>query len=226
MNTNMSKYNKNVVMALCVYFCIQLPNASCLFMMMQPNVGGQGQPTPQSSNGVCPCNRNQMVQPNNQANLNHPNPNKNSPNENNDEENSDEENSDEENGNGGQSNNSVINKINSYRNKQGKGPLTEDQKLNAAAGVQAKHMANIKQCTHDGPPGQESFVTRIQKQGASMNGAVENCAQTMGDSANSVQQWINSPGHNKNMLSDTSKVGVGSSKGSDNMNYVAMVATG
>ncbi|KAM0676671.1 hypothetical protein BDAP_002785 [Binucleata daphniae] len=120
---------------------------------------------------------------------------------------------------------SLVDGINEYRKQENKDAFTEDPKLDAAAEVQAKHMAEVKQCTHAGPPGEEDFTTRLQNQGLGSCSGVENCAATHENPDTALDQWKKSPAHNRNLLFNGDKVGIASSKGDDDMNYVTMVAT-
>ncbi|KAM0675117.1 hypothetical protein GVAV_001459 [Gurleya vavrai] len=119
----------------------------------------------------------------------------------------------------------MIDAINEYRKEQGLQPMEQDEKLDAAAQVQSDHMAQENAIGHTGPPGQESLSQRVDKQGGEGMSARENVAQVNNDYMEALPLWKKSPGHNKNLLADSKKCGVGQTNGEGSKIYVAQVAT-
>lgn len=115
--------------------------------------------------------------------------------------------------------------INKYRESQGLKPLTRDPILDKAAKVQSDHMASTGKVTHDGPPGEEDFQTRIKNAGGEVGMGNENVAQCIKDCNEALDMWIKSPGHNQNLLSETSKIGLACTRDQEDKPYVTMVAS-
>jgi hypothetical protein len=112
--------------------------------------------------------------------------------------------------------------ISSYRLKHGEGRVTSDSTLTAIAQRQATAMASRDKLDHDvlGP-----FNSRVASSGSGR--AAENIAYGYESFAKTLDQWINSAGHRKNLLlHDASRVGVASSKSSAGRTYWAMVIAG
>ncbi len=106
----------------------------------------------------------------------------------------------------------IFNKINAYRQSQGKSKLVLDQRISKEAEKHSKTMANIRKISHDG------FSTRcsnIQSQMSGTRGFAENVAMNMernNPGQKAVSQWIGSSGHRTNMLGNYTKTGIAVSK--------------
>lgn len=112
--------------------------------------------------------------------------------------------------------------ISSYRLQHGERKVTVDSILTRLAQEQATAMASRDKLDHDvlGP-----FNSRVASSGS--GSAAENIAYGYESFAKTLDQWINSTGHRKNLLlHDASRVGVASSKSSTGRTYWAMVIAG
>jgi hypothetical protein len=113
--------------------------------------------------------------------------------------------------------------ISNYRLQHGEGRVTLDSTLTAIAQRQATAMASRDKLDHDvlGP-----FNSRVASSGSGR--AAENIAYGYESFAKTLNQWIDSAGHRKNLLlHDASRVGVASSKSSTTgRTYWAMVIAG
>jgi hypothetical protein len=98
--------------------------------------------------------------------------------------------------------------ISSYRTKHGEGPVVMDSTLTRIAREQAAAMAAKDQLDHDVLKG---FTARINSAGAGR--AAENIAYGYDNFPKTLEQWIDSAGHRKNLLlRGASRVGVASVK--------------
>jgi uncharacterized protein YkwD len=103
---------------------------------------------------------------------------------------------------------SIHNQVNQYRESQNLPPLVLDETISEQARAHSANMVNIDSLSHDG------FDDRVEiiKQVIPYSGAAENVASNMGydrpdDTA--IRGWINSPGHNQNMLGNYDLTGIG-----------------
>jgi uncharacterized protein YkwD len=84
--------------------------------------------------------------------------------------------------------------------------LTLDPKLNAAALVHAKDMAEHDMMSHEGTDG-STFNQRIDRQGYRFKSAAENVAFGQRTVAQAMKSWMNSPHHKENILGPYAQVG-------------------
>ncbi len=98
--------------------------------------------------------------------------------------------------------NDVITLTNQERAKYGKPALAANARLAQAAQGHAEDMAQHNYFAHAGLDG-HSPADRITAAGYQWNSYAENIADGSSTAAATVNQWINSPGHHANMLSDT-----------------------
>jgi uncharacterized protein YkwD len=112
--------------------------------------------------------------------------------------------------------------ISEFRAKQGEGSVIIDATLNRIALDQAKAMAARDKLDHDVLG---SFSSRMAP--AKAGRAAENIAYGYEDFKRTLDQWINSSGHRKNLLlPKASRVGVASAKSASSKTYWAMVIAG
>jgi hypothetical protein len=113
--------------------------------------------------------------------------------------------------------------ISNFRAQHGEARVTPDAKLNQVAQAQADAMAAKDVLEHDvlGP-----FNSRVASAGAGR--AAENIAYGYDNFAKTLDQWINSSGHRKNLLMQgASKVGVAHAQSpTTHRTYWAMVIAG
>lgn len=112
--------------------------------------------------------------------------------------------------------------ISEFRAKQGEGSVVIDATLNRIALDQAKAMAARDKLDHDvlGP-----FSSRMAP--AKAGRAAENIAYGYEDFKRTLDQWINSSGHRKNLLlPKASRVGIASARSASSKTYWAMVIAG
>ena len=112
--------------------------------------------------------------------------------------------------------------ISNYRVQNGEGRVTADRKLNQIAQEQAAAMAAKETLDHGvlAP-----FSSRMADSGSDR--AAENIAYGYDNFAKTLEQWIDSAGHRKNLLlPGASRVGLASSKSATGRTYWAMVIAG
>jgi len=113
--------------------------------------------------------------------------------------------------------------ISNFRAKHGEGSVTLDAKLNSVAQAQADAMAARDVLEHDvlGP-----FNSRVASAGAGR--AAENIAYGYDSFGKTLDQWINSSGHRRNLLMHgASKVGIAHAQSpKTHRTYWAMVIAG
>lgn len=102
----------------------------------------------------------------------------------------------------------IVTQTNHEREVAGCDPLTVDERLTAAAQLHAEDMADHQEMTHVGSDGR-TFDQRIRDQGHPKPGA-ENVARGYPDGQTTVREWMDSPGHRRNIVNCTYvTVGVG-----------------
>ena len=113
--------------------------------------------------------------------------------------------------------------ISNFRLKQGEGRVTMDATLNGFALEQAKAMAGKDTLDHDVLG---SFSSRVAP--AKSGRAAENIAYGYDSFEKTLDQWIGSTGHRKNLLlHKASRIGVASAKSANShRTYWAMVIAG
>ena len=105
--------------------------------------------------------------------------------------------------------NRVLELTNEHRANNGLNPLTLNQELNASAYGHSKDMAQQDFFSHTGSNG-SNFSQRNQEVGYDSNVGAENIAGGDTTPESVVKGWIDSPGHNANMLNpDMTELGVG-----------------
>ena len=105
--------------------------------------------------------------------------------------------------------NRVLELTNEHRANNGLDPLTLNQELNASAYGHSRDMAQQDFFSHTGSNG-SNFSQRNQEVGYDTNAEAENIAAGDTTPESVVQSWIDSPGHNANMLNpDMTELGVG-----------------
>jgi uncharacterized protein YkwD len=113
--------------------------------------------------------------------------------------------------------------ISSFRLKHGEGRVTMDATLNRIAMDQAKAMAEKDRLDHDvlGPFGSRMAPAKAGR-------AAENIAYGYDSFEKTLDQWIESSGHRKNLLlHDASRVGIASARNaSSRRTYWAMAIAG
>ena len=114
--------------------------------------------------------------------------------------------------------------ISNYRLKHGEGRVTSDAALNKAAQDQATAMAARNLLDHNSALA--PFNSRVA--GLGSTSAAENIAYGYDDFPRTLDQWINSSGHRKNLLMhEGSRIGVASAKSpTTGQTYWAMLIAG
>lgn len=106
----------------------------------------------------------------------------------------------------------VVELTNAERARAGCGALTVDPRISAAAQGHSEDMAAQDYFAHDSRDGRD-FADRITAAGYSAPGA-ENIAMGQPDAATVVGDWMDSPGHRKNILDcSLTTIGVGLADG-------------
>ena len=112
--------------------------------------------------------------------------------------------------------------ISEFRAKHGEGSVVIDATLNRIALDQAKAMAARDKLDHDVLG---SFNSRMAP--AKAGRAAENIAYGYEDFKRTLDQWINSSGHRKNLLlPKASRVGIASARSASSKTYWALVIAG
>lgn len=98
--------------------------------------------------------------------------------------------------------------INSYRARQGLGPLALDVKLTKAARRHSADLARRDRISHRGSDGSDPW-TRVKRAGYRPRLAAENVGTGQMSLAEVFRGWQDSPGHNKNLLlPDATEMGI------------------
>lgn len=98
--------------------------------------------------------------------------------------------------------------VNAFRAQNGRPPLRENRRLVAAAQAYARVQHSTGGISHVGPNGSR-VSDRIRAQGYDACFWAENLAKGQGSVPEVVQDWIESPGHRRNLLSQASEFGYG-----------------
>jgi uncharacterized protein YkwD/stress response protein SCP2 len=107
----------------------------------------------------------------------------------------------------------VIRLTNAERARAGRGALTFDARLAAAAQAHSEHMVAAGFFAHDSPDGR-SVSDRVTAAGYRYARVAENIAAGQTSPAEVVAGWMDSPGHRKNILDpDVTQIGVGRANG-------------
>ena len=93
----------------------------------------------------------------------------------------------------------AITEVNKYRGEHGRGLVTLNKYLDAAALRHARAMADQDFFSHTGADG-SSMGKRLTQAGYIWRLVAENIAAGMKDPINAVRTWIDSPGHRQNIL--------------------------
>jgi uncharacterized protein YkwD len=97
--------------------------------------------------------------------------------------------------------------VNQHRAQNGLGPLTYDEKLEAAMQGHCEHMQTHSFFSHDAPEASVAkFTTRASLCGTSA--FAENIANGQQSPESVMTSWKNSSGHNKNMLGNYKRIGI------------------
>lgn len=91
--------------------------------------------------------------------------------------------------------------INQHRTDNDQPPLSFSSTLNKTAAWKSKNMADQSYFAHDDTPINRTWIQRFRDCNYTFNTWIgENIAAGNETAANTYQQWLNSPGHNANML--------------------------
>ncbi len=102
----------------------------------------------------------------------------------------------------------MLKQVNRLRSSYGAAPLTLDDRLCAAASLRAREI--ISKLSHTRPDNSDCFTVLEQYNMPQYSFAGENIAAGSHDVSGTMDQWINSEGHFKNMISTNfTKLGVG-----------------
>lgn len=118
---------------------------------------------------------------------------------------------------------SVLNKINQYRQGRNLPPLTWDNTISNQARTHSQNMASgTVPFSHNG------FQQRVQAIATAMpyKAAAENVAYNQGYSdpaANAVQGWFNSSGHQRNIVGTYTHTGIGVARNAKGQHYFTQI---
>ena len=116
----------------------------------------------------------------------------------------------------------TFNLVNKYRQSRNLPPLTMDSAIVAEARAHSEQMAKLGQMSHDGF---NERVTSVSKT-IIYRKAAENVAYNMGygkPDLVAVQGWIESPGHQKNMVGPYDLTGIGVAKNDKGVYYFTQI---
>lgn len=123
----------------------------------------------------------------------------------------------------------VLAEANAVRMRAGAGPLVMDPALRRAARRYSRELARRREIEHHSrTPGRRTFRQRIAAEGAEARVAGENLARLTASVESlprrSVQAWMKSPGHRRNLLDPIfTRTGIGVMLGQDGIWYVVQV---
>jgi uncharacterized protein YkwD len=117
---------------------------------------------------------------------------------------------------------SILNRVNQYRQSQNLPPLTIDPIISAQAKAHSEKMARVGRIGHEG------FNDRVQSVSKEIvyRSAAENVGYSVGyaqPEAIAVEDWIGSPGHQKNMVGRYDLTGIGSAKNAKGETYFTQI---
>ena len=116
----------------------------------------------------------------------------------------------------------IYNRVNEYRQSKNMLPLTIDPAISAQAKVHSERMARIGHITHDG------FNDRVESVAQTIvyRSAAENVGYNVGyaqPEAIAVEDWVSSPGHQKNMVGRYDLTGIGSAVNAKGEHYFTQI---
>lgn len=119
----------------------------------------------------------------------------------------------------------VLKYTNIYREKNGKSPLKLHESLNKAAEIQADSMVHIDKVGHEGHTKDIKYLNnRLGIVNFDFKSAAENCALRFDEDCKGVvDQWINSPLHRTNLISNNEYMGISMKVGKNNNHYFCQV---
>ena len=117
---------------------------------------------------------------------------------------------------------SIYDRVNQYRQSKNLPPLTIDPYISAQAKAHSEKMARVGKIGHEG------FNDRVQSVSKEIvyRSASENVGYSVGyaqPEAIAVEDWINSPGHHKNMVGRYDLTGIGSAKNARGETYFTQI---
>ncbi len=117
---------------------------------------------------------------------------------------------------------SIYDRVNQYRQSKNLPPLTIDPIISAQAKAHSEKMARVGRIGHDG------FNDRVQSVAKEIvyRSAAENVGYSVGyaqPEAIAVEDWIGSPGHQKNMVGRYDLTGIGSVKNARGETYFTQI---
>jgi uncharacterized protein YkwD len=116
----------------------------------------------------------------------------------------------------------ILDRVNAYRKSQNLPPLTLDPVISAQAKAHSEEMARAGKIGHEG------FNDRVQSVAKEIvyRSAAENVGYSVGyaqPDAIAVEDWINSPGHQKNMVGRYDLTGIGMAKNAQGETYFTQI---
>ena len=116
----------------------------------------------------------------------------------------------------------IYSRVNQYRQSQNLPPLVIDPIISAQAKLHSEEMARAGQIGHEG------FNERVQSVAKEIvyRSAAENVGYSVGyaqPEAIAVEDWINSPGHQKNMVGRYDLTGIGMAKNAKGETYFTQI---
>lgn len=118
----------------------------------------------------------------------------------------------------------LLQSVNQARIAHGASPLESNAKLDIVALAQAEYLAGLGQLRHLGPNG-ERLGVRLQAVGYDYAETAENLAAGPSQAARITVLWLESPGHNQNMLHPGySEAGIGIARAVDGDYWVLILA--
>jgi uncharacterized protein YkwD len=117
---------------------------------------------------------------------------------------------------------SIYHRVNQYRQSQNLPPLVVDPIISAQAKAHSEQMARAGKIGHEG------FNDRVQSVSKEIvyRSAAENVGYSLGytvPEAIAVEDWISSPGHQKNMVGRYDLTGIGSAKNDKGETYFTQI---
>ena len=117
---------------------------------------------------------------------------------------------------------SIYDRVNQYRQSKNLPPLTIDPIISAQAKAHSEKMARVGRIGHEG------FNDRVQSVSKEIvyRSAAENVGYSVGyaqPEAIAVEDWIGSPGHQKNMVGRYDLTGIGSAKNARGETYFTQI---
>ncbi|ULQ57826.1 CAP domain-containing protein [Flavihumibacter rivuli] len=115
----------------------------------------------------------------------------------------------------------ILEEVNRYRRSKGKPTLRSNSVMDTEAAVHSQRMASGK--TPFGHNGFDGRIARVEKRIGYLKQSAENVAYGKFSARQVVQEWLQSPGHKRNIEGNFNLAGIGVSRNGKGIIYYTMI---